>query len=186
MPPTCSHEASRTRRLLRALVVGTLLTVPGTSALAAKWRHCPSQLGYYPSTTGATSAPFIHPGRELGIFLNDKEVGETGGFSTQPNGNTVRVTFASLFGNPIALPPFAATAVTPATLYIRFPDTRAVAGRLLAGPVSIDVASGGRTTAQIAARHLVALPPPTDVKTLVSGGLGQAALATMDTRGAIW
>jgi len=178
------HEA-RTGPRLRALALALPLLIAG-AAQAAKWRHCPSELGYYPSRVGALSAPFIHPGREVGIFLSDHEVTAGNGFSTEPGGNTVHVTFASLWGQAIDLPPFGATAVSPATLYFVFPDTQALLGRMLAGPVAVQVTTGGQTTADILPRHLVALPPPTDVGALIAGGLDQSALGTMDARGAIW
>ena len=52
--------------------------------------------------------------------------------------------------------------------------------------LSIVVKTRGRTTADIDPRHLVALPPSTDAGALAIGELEQGALATMDTRGAIW
>jgi len=48
------------------------------------------------------------------------------------------------------------------------------------------VSTGPTTTAEILARHLVALPPATSVGALVTGELQQGAQATMDTHGAIW
>jgi hypothetical protein len=172
--------------VLRALALGISLLAAAAPAQGAKWRHCPSELGYYGSLIGGLSAPFIHPGRELGIFLTEREARESGPFSTEPDGNTVHVTFASLWGDPIALPPFSAAAVSPTTLFLRFPDTRALLGRPLAGPVALQVTTGGRMTADILPRHLVALPPATNVAALVAGSLEQPALGTMDTRGAIW
>ena len=132
------------------------------------------------------SAPFAHPGHEVGIFLSRREIAASGGFSTDPGGNTVTVILESLFGDPIALPPLRVAAVTPATLYFDFPDTRVVLGRSLAGPASIHVTTGSTTTAEILARHLVALPPATSVGALVAGEIQQGAQATMDTRGSIW
>ena len=163
-----------------------VLLVAAAPGRAAKWRHCPDQLGYYPSHIGAIGAPFIHPGRELAILLSGSEQRSTGGFSTAADGNTVHITFASLFGSPVELPPFTASAVSPGTLYLTFPDTRAVVGRLLAGPVAITVTTGERITADILPRHLVGLPPANDVGAMVSGTGQQAAIATMDTRGGIW
>jgi hypothetical protein len=122
----------------------------------------------------------------VGIVLSEEEAGATGGFSTDPGGNTVNITFASLFGDPIVLPAFTAAAVSPATLFFTFPDTRAVLGRALAGPVEISITSGARQTAHILPRHLVALPPSNDVARIVTGALEQRALATLDMRGSIW
>jgi hypothetical protein len=179
-----SHAATRRARVLPAL--GLALMLAAMPARAAKWRHCPSELGWYPTHIGALSAPFIHPGRELGIFLTDREQRDSGGFSTDPGGNTIQVTFASLWGEAISLPPFTAAAVSPTTLYFTFPDTRAVFGRPLAGPVGVQVTTHGALTADVLPRNLVGLPPSTDVGSLVAGGLQQPALGTMDARGAIW
>jgi hypothetical protein len=169
------------------LTLGIALFLLTTPVLAAKWRHCPSQLGYYPSHIGALTAPFIHPGHELGIFLNHHELLATdGGFSTEPDGNTVFITFASLWGEPVVLPVLAVAAVSPSTLYFTFPDTRTVVGRPLAGPVAIQVMSDGRWTADILPRHLVGLPPSTNVGALIAGSLQQPALGTIDARGGVW
>ena len=173
-------------RLLRVLAPVLPLLAAATAAHGAKWRHCPTELGWYPSRIGALSAPFIHPGRELGIFLTHREARDSGGFSTEPGGNTIQITFASLWGEQIALPPLTAAAVSPDTLYVTFPDTRAAFGRPLAGPVAVQVTTAGVTTADIVPRNLVALPPPTNVRALLAGQLAQGALGTMDTRGAIW
>jgi hypothetical protein len=182
-----SHEASRPTRLPTcALLLCAAVLGASTPALAAKWRHCPSQLRYYGSRTGAVSSPFAHPGHEIGIFLSSREITVGGGFSTEPGGNTVTVTLASLFGNPIVLPPISVAAVSPSTLYFTFPDTRVVLGRSLAGPTGIQVTTGSRTTAEIRPRDFVALPPATSVGALVDGDIQQGAQATMDTRGAIW
>jgi hypothetical protein len=184
--PERLHGARRGARVLGALALAVPLLAAAIPAHGAKWRHCPTDLGWYPSRIGALSAPFIHPGRELGIFLTEREQRESGGFSTEPDGNTVRITFASLWGSPIELPLLTAAAVSPGTLYVTFPDTRATFGRPLAGPVAVQVTTGGVLTADILPRNLVGLPPPTDVGKLVSAGLEQAALGTMDARGAIW
>jgi hypothetical protein len=181
------HEARRSVRLpLRALLVATACVAVGAPALAAKWRQCPSQIHLYPSKTGAMSSPFAHPGHEVGIFLSRREVAVSGGFSTEPDGNTVTVTLDSLFGDPVVLPPISVAAVTPSTLYFAFPDTRQVVGRLLAGPAGIVVTTGTTTTAEILSRHFVALPPATSVGALVAGEIQQGAQATMDAHGSIW
>src|SRR5207244_13168145 len=153
------HEASSVLRLLSRIAPIVVLLVAAAPGHAAKWRHCPDQLGYYPSHIGAVGAPFIHPGRELAIFLSGPEQRSTGGFSTALDGNTVHVTFASLFGSPIELPPFTAAAVSPATLYFTFPDTSTIPGGPLAGPVAVTVTTGARITADLLGRHQVQLPP---------------------------
>ena len=178
-----SHEAGSG---LAALALGVCLLGPSVPAQAVKWSHCPSRLAYYPARIGAVNAPFIHPGHEIGIFLSSTEMNASGSFSTEPGGNLVTVTFTSLFGPSVALPPLAVTAVSPATLYFAFPDTREILGYPLAGPVDVVVTTGGNVTAEIDPRHLVALPPATDVGLLASGATQQSVLATMDTRGAIW
>src|SRR5881394_1587110 len=86
------HEASPVLRLLSCLALIVVLLIAATPGHAAKWRHCPDQLGYYPSHIGAIGAPFVDPGRELGIFLSASEQRSTGGFSTAADGNTVHVT----------------------------------------------------------------------------------------------
>jgi hypothetical protein len=166
--------------LALALLAGPTLTH------AAKWKHgCPSTpVALHASRLGAVNSPFVHPGHELGIVLAEDEVAAAG-FSTLPDGNTVSVTFASLFGDPVELPPFTAAAVSPATLYLTFPDAQAVVGRPLAGPVEIRVTSQDRLVAHIAGRTLVALPPANDVSALMDGG-ARDALATLDRRGALW
>jgi hypothetical protein len=139
-----------------------------------------------PSKTGATNAPFVHPGHELGIFLSDGEVRATGGFSTAPGGNTVFIEFASLFGQPIQAMSFRVTAVSPASLFFAFPDVRPTLGRPAAGPVDVVVKTGEQITAHILPRDLVALPPANDVGALLQGGVEQVALATLDTQGSVW
>jgi hypothetical protein len=111
---------------------------------------------------------------------------DSGGFSTAPDSNIVRIRFTSLFGAAIDLPAMTATAVSPGTLYLQFPDTGALLGQVLAGPISLTVMTGNNTTADILPRHLVALPPAADVAALVDGAAQQGALGTMDTRGSIW
>jgi len=167
-------------------VLAAALLASATATRAAKWRRCPDQLGYHPSRIGAVSSEFVHPGHELGIFLTDREIADTGGFSTAADGNVVQITFESLFGTPKALPDMTATAVSPNTLYFRFPDSRQLLGRVLAGPVLIVVRTGERLTSEILPRHLVALPPASDVAALVGGASQQGALATMDSRGNVW
>src|SRR5690348_4673609 len=91
--PTYLPFEARTRLRRSALVVVIALLGASGATYAAKWRHCPDQLGYYPSSIGAVSSPFVHPGHELGIFLNSQEIGASGGFSMGRDGNIVRITF---------------------------------------------------------------------------------------------
>jgi hypothetical protein len=168
------------------LVTGIAL-LWGSPAFAAKWRHCPEKKHLYRSELGYFAAPFVHPGHQFGIYLPDNQLAQTGGgFSTKPYGNRVLIMFASLFGFPVVLPSFNVAAVSPATLYFTFPDTRALNGGALAGPVDIRVITDGRETAHILPRHLVALPPSNDVAAMVAGAYEQSARAAMDAHGAIW
>ena len=175
-------------RIVRAVALGVFLLGTLTTAEAVKWRNCPSSqpLTLNPSKIGATNAPFIHPGHELGIFLSQGEVRASGGFSTAPMGNIVSIHFASLFGNPIDLPAFTAAAVSSTALYFTFPDARESLGRAAAGPVEVVVLTGTEITAHIMPHDFVALPPANDVKALLQGGVEQAALATLDTQGSVW
>src|SRR5262249_16222593 len=175
-------------RIVHAVALGVCLLGTLSTAEAVKWRNCPSSqpLRMNPSRIGATNAPFIHPGHELGIFLSQTEVHGTGGFSTAPMGNIVAIHFASLFGNPIDLPAFAVGAVSSSPLYFTFPEVRRTLGRDAAGPVEIIVMTGDQVTAHIMPRDFVALPPANDVQALLQGGADQAAQATLDTQGSVW
>jgi hypothetical protein len=184
MLPGSLLEAARAR--WACLALAATLALSPAAALAAKWKQCPSHVGYHPSALGAAGAPFIHPGHELGLFLTERVVTMTGGFSTAPGGNRVQVTLASLFGDPVVLPPTTATAISPDVLYFTFPDTRVLLGRVLAGPAEVLVTTGGRTTAHILPGDLVALPPSADVGGLLGGSAEEPAFATLDTRGALW
>jgi hypothetical protein len=165
-----------------------VVLVAASSGRAAKWKRCPSAvpLHVYSSRLGAVGAPFVHPGHEFGVMLQETDVARTGGFSLVPGGNEVLITYDSLFGAPVSLPPLRVAAVTPSTLFFTFPDARTILGRALAGPVDLRVMTGLRMTAHIDSRHLVALPPANDVAQMVAGVPQQGALATMDRRGAIW
>jgi len=175
-------------RLVRAVALGVCLLGTLTPAGAVKWRNCPSSqpLRMNPSKIGATTAPFIHPGHELGIFLSQGEVHASGGFSTAPGGNVVSIRFASLFGNPLDVSAFTVGALSTTSLYFTFPDVRVTVGRAAAGPVEIVVMTGDQVTAHILPRDFVALPPANDVQALLQGGFEQAALATLDTQGSVW
>ena len=175
-------------RVLRAAAVGVCLLGTLTTAHAVKWHNCPSSqpLRMNPSKIGATNAPFVHPGHELGIFLSEAEVRGNGGFSPVREGNTVAIQFASLFGEPIQLPSFKVAAVSSTSLFFTFPDVRPILGRDAAGPVDILVTTGDRTSAHILPRDFVALPPANDVQALLQGGSEQAALATLDAQGSVW
>jgi hypothetical protein len=163
-----SAATSIARRLaVLALAIGL---VPSGSANAAKWHDCPAPpLPVYPSALGATNSPFAHPGHELTIVLNAAQVASSGGFSVEVGGNTVEVSVASPLGDAVALAPRQATAASRSVLHFAFPDSAAEVGRVLAGPSEIRVSVGGALVAHIAGRDFVALPPATDVTSLVLG-----------------
>jgi hypothetical protein len=153
-----------------------------------KWHQCPTlPLPVYPSILGATNAPFIHPGHEIRIVLNADEVASTGGFSVDPDGNLVAIKFASLSGDPVVLPLRRAAGTTPSVLSFSFPDSVSEVGRVLAGPVDIQVTSGARLVAHIGSRDLVGLPPTNDVTGIVLGqDPDQSVLAALSARGDLW
>lgn len=157
-------------------------------AEAFKWKQCPPPpVPVNASTLGGTNSPFIHPGHELTIVLNDSELQASGGFSTDPDGNRIQVTFASLFGAPIALAPRAVGASSAASLTLAFPDTLAEVGRTLAGPVEVVVETNGGEVAHISAADLVALPAAVDVTPILSGDTPQETVpAALGANGDLW
>jgi hypothetical protein len=176
--------SARSAALLGAALV--LLASSADDGWAIKWpAGCPDSR---PAQIRAgshmfTVAPFVHPGHELGFFLQEGEARRRGGFSVEPDGNTIEIVFRPVGGSPIALPPFTATAVTPSALYFPFPDTRAVLGRVVAGPMDINIHSAGVTRH---ARKPVALPPGNDVFTMLEHGIDATALATLDASRRLW
>lgn len=179
-----------TKRTTPALfrTLAALLVLWGGPAQAFKWSSCPSPPPpVYPSELGATNAPFIHPGHALTIVLNQSEVALAGGFSLDPDGNSVAITFVSPFGAPIALPPRSATATVPSVLTFDFPDTQDEGLGILTGPVDVTITTGGAAVAHIRAVDLVALPPASDVTAIVVGGDPDAiVLAALGADGDIW
>src|SRR5262245_63966017 len=119
---TGAYRPSRTRRSRpRVLFACLLLALAGASpARAAKWvAGCPkAKERLWPVGKGGRSASpyFEHVGHEATYRLTSTEVARTGGFSTEPDGNTVEITFTPIDGDPIPLPPFTATAVSRSTL----------------------------------------------------------------------
>jgi hypothetical protein len=111
----------------------------------------------------------------------------TGGFSQQTGGNQVAVTFESLFGAPVPLPSFAATANSPSVLTFSFPDGQQQIGRILSGPVAVRVFAQGQLVADIRAADLVGLPPATDVTELLLGqDPSQVVLVALGADGDLW
>lgn len=177
----------RTRRLATCLGAALLLLIaPASPARAIKWpSDCPqsrSHLIHAGSRMFATS-PFVHPGHEIGFFLREGEAVRRGGFSIEPDGNTVEIVFRPVGGEPIALAPFRATAVNPSALYFTFPDTREVLGRIVAGPLEITIRTGAVARR---ARRPVALPPGNDVLTMLEHGENVSALGAVDTARRLW
>jgi hypothetical protein len=172
----------------RLLLAATCLLLPlAQPAAAFKWRSCPTlPLPVYPSVLGATSSPFVHPGHELRIILNDDQVLASGGFSRAEGGDEISIVFRSIFGDAVPLAPRAATASSKNLLVFDFPDYTEE-GRPLAGPVEIKVFANDQLVAFISSTDLVALPPANDVTGLLLGDASdQVVLASLDANGDLW
>jgi hypothetical protein len=177
--------------LIGLVIVG--LIPLASPASAAKWsRGCPTAARrLYPAAVGATTAPFAHPGHEIGIVLSAPEIENSGGFSTDTDGNRIEIVFASIFGSYVPLPFFTAAAVSVSTLYFDFPDAEALIGRPLAGPVEVRVFRGDQLVAHIdPSSRFVALPRANDVEAIitrqVSSSQTRTALGALDQRGYVW
>lgn len=181
------RPAGPARRLLLVVLVAALLALAGR-AQAAKWHDCPGDpQPLYPSALGATNAPFVHSGHELRILLNDAQVAASGGFAVTPDGNRVEVEIASLYGTPVVFTPRFATAASPGSLTITFPDSLGETGRTLAGPAAIRVLRGDTLVAHIDPRDLVALPPSNDVTALLEGeDAQQVVYGALGANGDLW
>lgn len=174
-----------TRIVILALLATALSAGP---ARAFKWNDCPAPpVPVNPSTLGASSSPFIQPGRALSIYLNEVEAAASGGFSTAIDGNVVHITFASLFGDAVVLSPRNVAAVSPGVLTFPFPDGLDEVGRTLAGPVQITVETNGVETAHIDGADLVALPASTDLGPYMDGSNPDITIgAAIDAGGNLW
>lgn len=183
---TLETEGHVVQAFFHLIVVTALLALPGP-ALAAKWHGCPADpQPVYPSSLGATNAPFAHPGHELRIMLNDAQVRAGGGFATTAD-NLVQIELATLFGERIAFAPRSVAAASPSVLVLTFPDAAAELGRTVTGPVEIRVLRGDRPVARIDPVDLVALPAPTDVTALLSGEEpNQVIQAALGATGDLW
>lgn len=175
----------------RLAAFGCLALVLGSagSALAAKWvTGCPeARVRLIHGGRGGgvyTSSYFAHVGHEVTYHLKESQVVREGGFSIEPGGNTVEVTFTPHEGDPIPLPPFDVTGVSSATLSFVLPNTQPLLGRLVVGPMQVVIRRGGTVVAE--ARRPVALPPMNDVHALASEGGEIEVLAAMDGTAAIW
>jgi hypothetical protein len=177
---------------IRSMAVCLLAVALAAPASAAKWASgCPKVrqkftkvgTGVTPSLNPyAISRFFEHVGHEMTFYLLKANPGE--GFSTDPDDNTVEVTFKPLGGAPIPLPPFTVTATSPTTLTFVVPDSRPALGRLVVGPAEF-VVKRGTTTLFMANKQLI-LPPMNDVRVLVNAGYDVDVLAAMGPNGGIW
>lgn len=179
-----NHSRCRVTPLL--VLAALLLLVSPRPSGAIKWPSgCPTSRGNMVHAGGRlyVAAPFVHPGHELGFFLDEREVRRRRGFNLEPDGNTVEIAFRPLAGGLIRLPAFKVTAASASALYFPFPDAQSALGRIVAGPVDITVRSGKRVRR---ARRIVALPPANDVLTLLESGADVTALATVDKARQLW
>lgn len=178
----------RTRWVPAMGLVGALSLLaawPGV-AWAIKWPSgCPDSRPNLVSAGGRmyVSAPFVHPGHEIGFFLREGEAARRGGFSIEPDGNTVEIVFRPLGGVPIALPPFHVTAVSSSALYFTFPDPRVALGRVVAGPMEVTIRGAGSIRR---ARRPVVLPPANDVLTMLEHGIDATTLGAVDAARRLW
>lgn len=178
--------------VLRTVVALVMALAIADPAAAAKWAGgCPrvrQKLWAVGRGTGGTayaiSRLFEHVGHDVTFYLRDTDVARSGGFSTDPGGNTVQVTFTPLFGDPIPLPPIAVTGTTHSTLTFTVPDSRASIGRLLVGYAEIAV-SRGNVPLFVADRQLI-LPPMNDVHALTTAGASVEVLAALDKGARVW
>ena len=160
----------RRRRTRGAVPLTALLCVLGaaTSVSAGKWDGgCPSPKFkvYRNSKNGVVTSPYVHVGHDV-TFQVKQILAITGqGFSVEPDGNTVQITFTPLHGDPIMLPPFPVTAVSPMTLRFPMPDTRPIIGRLLVGPAEFLI-KRGETEVMKTRKWPVVLPPMNDLHAL--------------------
>ena len=182
-----SQQAPRSCACGIAIIVAVIIAT-GNPAAAFKWHECPAPpIPAYPSAEGATASPFIHPGHPLTILLNEAEVTASGGFSLDPMGNEISITFQSLFGPPVQLAPRYVSTGSHAALTFDFPDTAVEVGKSLAGPVEIAVVANGQTVAHILPQDFVALPPNNDVTDIVLGtNPDQVVLGAIAADGDLW
>jgi hypothetical protein len=154
-------------------------------AAAGKWDGgCPAGRPkvYRNSKTGGTTSPFTHVGHDVTFQVKEKLALKGEGFSIEPDGNTVAITFKPMDGDPVTLPPFTVTAVSPMTLRFPMPDTRPILGRLVVGNAEFVIKDGERVV-MATRKWPVVLPPMNDVRELTLED-GQAEIyGTLDYSG---
>jgi hypothetical protein len=169
MNPIAAARPARSG-LVSALAWSLTVLLSVAPAYAAKWLSCPAPpFPVYPSTLGATNSPFVHPGHDLTLVLNEEEIQASGGFAAGTDANRIDVVFHPTMGPQIPLASRYATAAGPESLTFAFPNTADELGRLVVGPVELSVYSGNQLLAHIAAEDLVALPPTNDVTPILLG-----------------
>jgi len=167
------------------LVSLALIVTIATPALGAKWtKGCPRerQKLYRVGHRGYTTSLFVHVGHDLTFRLRDRDILHFGGFSTEPDGNTVAITFTPIDGDPIPLPPFTVTAVSPDTLVFPAPDTRPILGRMVVGSAHIVVTRGEQVLID-ARKYPIILPPMNDIQALTTTGADVEVLGAVDITG---
>jgi hypothetical protein len=184
-----AQEGTMTFRRSTPLALLVLLLAGSPPVGAAKWTAgCPFKQAKFKTMpvgketrTRAISRYYEHVGHAVTYYAYPG----TAPFSTEPDGNTVEVTFTPLGGGPeIPLPPFTATATTPDAITIVIPDSRPVLGRLLVGPARIRILRDGQVVGD--AIRQVILPPMNDVHALATGGTDVEALGALDRRNLLW
>jgi hypothetical protein len=172
----------RIRLALVALTVALSLHV--ASAHAAKWgMGCtePHPKLYKVAGLARTTSIFVHVGHDVTLKLANALVKKTGGFSLDPDAITIELSFTPRDGDPIVLPPFTATAVSPDTVHFPAPDTRPLLGRLVVGPLAMVVKSGDTIIVDNPrGRYPILLPPMNDVHALTTQGSEVEVLAAAD------
>jgi hypothetical protein len=177
-------------RWITVLVLAVVLAAPAPAARWAggcpkvRWRLQPFGRNDGGGVPLVISRNFEHVGHEVTFHLRDDDVTNHGGFSTEPGGNTLEVTFKPDKLVSIPLPPIQVTATSPSTLTIVVPDSRPILGRLLVGPAEFRVRRG--TQPLFHAFWKLILPPMNDIGALTADGYEVEAYGTLDRGGRLW
>jgi hypothetical protein len=179
------HHRGRPRGAVSLAMVVLVLTTCST-ARAGKWDGgCPEPKVrlYKVSNSGFATSPFAHVGHDV-TFQVREQLALTGeGFSSEPNGNTVQTTFTPLGGDPIPLPPFTVTAISPMTLRFPVPDTRPILGRLVVGPARFVITRADGSLVMSTTKHPTILPPMNDMRDLSNHNGEVELMGTLDHTG---